>query len=114
MTQNETGDKCGKHFSGWCFMIRRSTWEQIKGFDEDFIFWFADNATIEQVKAIGIEPMLVPGSLVQHLGSTTLNRTSVAERDAFTWAQCDKFNNKYGKTVFHDNPTFQHWKSKQK
>ena len=114
MTENETGEKCGKFFSGWCFMTKRSVWEQINTFDEDFIFWFADNATIEQVKAIGIMPMLVPGSLVEHLGSTTLNRTSANERDAYTWGQCDKFNQKYNKTLFQDNPSFQHWKNKQK
>lgn len=112
--ENELGVKCGRNFSGWAFMTKRSVWEQIGGFDDEFVFWFADNATIEQVLAIGITPMLVPGSLVEHLGSTTLNRTSPNERDAFTWGQCDRFNNKYEKTIFHDNPTFQHWKSKQK
>jgi hypothetical protein len=32
------GTKCGRHLSGWCFMISRRLWEQIGGLDEDFPF----------------------------------------------------------------------------
>jgi hypothetical protein len=36
---NTTGFETGVHLSGWCFMIHRSLWEEIGGFDEDFKFW---------------------------------------------------------------------------
>lgn len=39
----ECGYEVGRHFSGWCFVMRRSVWEQIGGLDEDFPFWCADN-----------------------------------------------------------------------
>jgi hypothetical protein len=113
INENELGVKCGRNFSGWAFMIKRSALIKIGGLDEDFPFWFADNSTIEQCLSIGIEPMLVPKSLVTHLGSTTLNRVSQVERDNLTWAHCDKFNNKYGRNLFHDNPAFNQWKLKQ-
>lgn len=114
IAENEKGLKCGRNLSGWAFMIKRSLWKEIQGFDEDFIFWFADNSLIEQCNSIGVSPMLVPKSIVVHLGSTTLNKIPQQQRDDYTWAQCDKFNTKYGRSLFFGNASFELWKSKQK
>ena len=32
--ENTLGFEVGKHFSGWCFMIKRNVWEEIEGLDE--------------------------------------------------------------------------------
>jgi len=113
ITENEIGVKCGRNFSGWAFMIKRCLFDEIGGFDECFPFWFADNSTIEKCSELGVDPMLVVNSFVTHLGSETLNRANQEERDNLTWAHCDRFNNKYGRNLFHDNPAFKQWRLKQ-
>lgn len=104
----EKGTTNGRHFSGWCFMIKRSLWERIGGFDEDVSFWCSDDATIEQVKALGIEPMIVPASTVRHLASVTLR--SQATPDELTWRNVYIFNQKYGANKFADDPRYIKWR----
>lgn len=98
ITKNEIGEQVGRHLSGWCFVIKRSVWEQIGGFDEDFSFWCADNSLMEQLLAIGIKPMVLKNSIVKHLGSKTL--VTMENREELTRDQVKKFNKKYNKNLF--------------
>jgi GT2 family glycosyltransferase len=111
VVENETGTVNGRHLSGWCYMIRRNLWRQIGGFDTCVDFWCSDDVVIEQVTAAGVQPMLVPGSVVKHLGSTTLRGR--VDRDELTWAQVDIYNRKYGRDKFADNPHYLEWKKRQ-
>lgn len=111
---NATGTVNGRHLSGWCFMIQRSLWERMNGFDEDVSFWFSDDCTIEQARIFGVEPMLVPSSVVRHLGSSTLHSLDPETMDDYTWGQVDIFNSKYGKDKFANHPRYLEWKSRQK
>lgn len=113
ITRDTQGTTNGKHFSGWCFMIRRKLWEDIGGFDEEFPFWFADDSVIEQVVSRGVMPMVVKRALVDHLGSTTFLKLPREDQEAFTWGLTERFNNKYGRNKFYDNPYFNEWKSRQ-
>lgn len=103
------GTTNGRHFSGWCFMVRRGLWEEIGGFDEDFRFWCADDAVIEQVVAAGVEPMLVPASRVRHLTSQTLRKESNDDGE-LTWAQVALFEEKYGVKKFEGDARYAAWK----
>lgn len=106
---NIKGYECGVHFSGWCFMIQRSIYAEIGGFDEDFSFYCADNAVIEQLKAIDIMPMLVCNSTVVHVGSQTLSTLSADKTSELTFGQVYKFNKKYNKDIFCDSPVYNEW-----
>lgn len=97
---NTIGTQTGKHLSGWCFMIERSLWEKIGGFDEDVNFYCSDDAVIEQCKEYGVEPMLVVGSVVQHLVSTTLKTVTPNEKKLLTDEQVKIFNKKYNQNKF--------------
>ncbi|MDR2274360.1 MAG: glycosyltransferase [Sphingobacterium sp.] len=108
--ENTWGTINGKHFSGWCFMIKRSLWEEIQGFDDCVNFWFSDDVTIEQVLSKGVTPMIVKKSLVDHLGSTTLKTLSQEDQGEYCWGQVHIFNSKYGKNKFEDNRYYQEWK----
>lgn len=105
---DEVGDKIGRNMSGWCFVISRELWLKIGGLDEDFGFYCADNATVEQCREHGVLPVVVYNSVVQHLGSQTLR--TVRNQDDLTWKYVDLFNKKYGKNLFEDNKQFQLWK----
>lgn len=107
--ENTQGYQCGKHFSGWCFMIRRSTWDAIGGFDTDVDFWCSDDAVIEQVKAIGIKPMIVKDAVVEHLGSETMKAQSDEWQDDRKWRNVYIFNEKYGKNKFASHTAYLTW-----
>lgn len=111
---NEQGDTCGTHFSGWCFMIKRSLWEQIGKFDEDVSFWCSDDVVIEQVKAVGVLPMIVKNAIVHHNVSQTLRVTPQAEQDELKWRNVYIFNTKYGKNKFKDHPEYISWLERHK
>lgn len=110
LRSDEIGDKIGRNISGWCFVISRELWLKIGGLDEDFGFYCADNATVEQCREYGVLPIVVYNSIVQHLGSQTLK--TVRNQDDLTWKYVDLFNKKYGKNLFEDNKQFQLWKQK--
>lgn len=109
ITKNTKGYENGKHFSGWCFLMRRDVWEKMRGFDTDVDFWCSDDAVIEQLKDLKIPPMIVPSSIVEHLGSKTLKALPSAEQKERQWRNVYIFNQKYNKSKFIDNPEYLSW-----
>ena len=118
VARNEQGDENGKHFSGWCFMIARTLWQKIGGLDEDFRFWCADDSVIEQVKAAGVKPMLVPAAKVTHLISRTIGTRGQAsdpkDDGSLTWAMVELFNEKYGQAKFIKDRRYLEWKKRHR
>lgn len=109
VTGNESGTVCGRHLSGWCYMLRRTLWQQIGGLDDDVDFWCSDDVVIEQAVAAGVTPMLVPAAVVEHAVSATLNTRSRQDRDDLTWRNVHIFNRKYGRDKFADHPQYRAW-----
>lgn len=109
LTENEEGDVCGRHFSGWCFMINRKLWTDIGGFDTDVDFWCSDDVVIEQVKAAGVLPMVVKDSIVHHRISQTLNQQTEDVQNDLKWRNVYIYNTKYGKNKFAGHPVYTLW-----
>lgn len=107
ITVNTTGYVNGTHFSGWCFMIKRKLWEEMGGFDTSVTFWCSDDVVIQQLKELDVQPMLVPYSVVHHLGSKTLS--DKPDRGELTWAQVKYYNEKYGDKLFENDPRLLKW-----
>lgn len=107
--ENTQGYQCGRHFSGWCFMVRRSLWDKMGGFDTDVDFWCSDDVVIEQAKALGVKPMVVKDSIVEHLGSATMKQQSDDWQDDHKWRNVYIFNTKYGKNKFADHTAYNVW-----
>lgn len=84
-----------KHLSGWCIFTDRFLYEIIGTIDEDFPFWFADNAYAEQLKKHNVKHALIRNSWVEHKGSRTLKTLDKAEENAATTALIAKFIAKY-------------------
>jgi hypothetical protein len=110
-TENTVGGVTGRHLSGWCFMISRDLWDRMGGLDDSVTFWCSDDVVIEQAAKFGVQPMIVPSSVVEHDRSSTLKTQPESLRDDLTWAQLDKFIEKYGSHRMQDNPDFLRWKS---
>lgn len=107
--KNETGYQNGRHLSGWCFMMRRSVWDQIGGLDTDVDFWCSDDVVIEQLKAIDIQPMVVKDSIVEHAGSITLKQQPEDVQTDWKWRNVYIYNTKYVKNIFADHPGYIAW-----
>lgn len=112
--KNEKGYENGKHFSGWCFMIKRSLWRQIGRFDDCVDFWFSDDVVIEQLKQLGVKPMIVKDSIVNHLVSKTLRTIPNQRRQELMWRNADIFNKKYKQKKFVDDPRYLQWAQNNK
>lgn len=110
--ENTKGETNAVHFSGWCFMIKRSLWGKIGGLDEDFLFWYSDDAVIQQCINNGVYPMIVANSNVIHLGSTTLKTLDKDTAHEYTWQYTELFNTKYNQNKFVNNKHYQQWKEK--
>jgi len=110
-TENKIGSVTGKHLSGWCYMISRDLWDRMGGLDDSVTFWCSDDVVIEQAAALGVKPMIVPSSIVEHDQSSTLKTTYQSSRDELTWGQLDKFIAKYGSHRMQNHPDFLRWKS---
>jgi hypothetical protein len=109
LTENESGYVNGRHFCGWCFMMSRETWSRIGGLDPDFAFWCADDAVVEQLRAIDVAPMVVHDAVVEHLRSKTLDTTYDPDSD-LTWGGIERFVEKYGAHPLADDPRYRGWK----
>jgi hypothetical protein len=97
-----------RHFSGWCFLMRRDIWEQIGGFDERVSFWCSDDAVVEQLRAVDVMPVVVVASRVHHRVSATLK--DEPDRDELTWKQVYIFNQLYNQRLGEDNDRYREWK----
>ena len=68
-----------------------------------------DDVVIEQVKAVGIKPMVVKDSIVVHEGSVTLKQQPDEVQDDWKWRNVYIFNTKYGKNKFADHTAYNVW-----
>lgn len=109
LMSNEIGKIVGRHMSGWCFMIKRTLFDQIGQFDTDVDFWCSDNVVVEQCSSVGVQPMIVKNSIVKHLGSQTLK--GLPNMNDLTWKNVYIFNEKYGCNEFANNRGFAMWKA---
>lgn len=83
--------------SGWCIMINRDILKIIGKLDEEFPFWFADNVYSEQLQSHNIKHAVVTKSVVEHLGSKTLNTLQGAEKNAITHDEMKRFIHRHPK-----------------
>ena len=99
--KNVVGYEVGSVIAGWCIFMKRSTWEEIGGFDERLIFWCCDNAYAEQIKAEKLKHALIVNAKVKHLKSHTLNKVRGKEYQRLTTDQIRVFNQLYNKKLFN-------------
>lgn len=56
-----------KHLMGAALMIRRSVFEQVGGFDENFFLWFEETDLLKRIKQNGYKIFYYPKVSVKHL-----------------------------------------------
>jgi GT2 family glycosyltransferase len=68
------GDLCADFLSGAAFVVRRSAWEAIGGFDERFFLFYEDDDLCLRLRAAGHGLVLVDGATALHLGGASAPR----------------------------------------
>lgn len=76
--------------SGACLLVRRSVFEQIGGFDEEFFMYFEDVDICRRIGQLGLKNVYVPASRVHHVGAATTSRfpqkmLTAHHRSAYTY-----------------------------
>jgi len=81
--------------SGWCLMTDRKLYDIIGDLDENFPFWFADNCYSEQLKRHRVRHGLVSNSVVEHIGSQTLETLEDSCKNEITVGAVKEFVEKH-------------------
>lgn len=68
--------------SGSCFLVRRSAFEDIGGFDERYFMYFEDVDLGYRLAKAGLRNVYEPRAQVRHVGGTSTNAHSVAMTNA--------------------------------
>lgn len=95
------GYKCRELFCGWAYVWERRLYEEVGGFEKDFIFWCSDDSTIELLKRYKKEHALVTSSVVSHIGKgrNTLNSLEKDTYQKYTRDELHKFKQKYNRDI---------------
>jgi GT2 family glycosyltransferase len=62
-------------FTGWCFLVRRSIFDDIKAFDENFDYYFADDDFVMELRKFDIRNAAVVDAHVNHLYNATSSKS---------------------------------------
>lgn len=82
-------------FTGWCFLVQRSIWADIGGFDERFDYYFADDDFTLQLRKHDILNAAVIGAHVRHLAHVTSRKNALDISEKFKTDQA-RFHSKWG------------------
>ncbi len=90
--ENIIGTQTGKIVAGWCLVLKREWWEEMRGFDERLEFYCCDNSYTHQLEAANKKHALIMASQVIHLGSLTLNQFKGTQKyDDLTMGEVRKY-----------------------
>jgi N-acetylglucosaminyl-diphospho-decaprenol L-rhamnosyltransferase len=68
--------------SGACFLMRRRTWEQVAGFDDDFFLWYEDVDLAKRLEEAGFRNLLVGSARVGHAAARSFQQLDRSELQA--------------------------------
>ncbi len=83
------------HFTGWCFLTRRSVFEITGPFDTRFDYYFADDDFCMVLRQHNLINAVIPHAQVSHLANITSKKLSFSISDKFKIDQ-QKFRDKWG------------------
>ena len=83
------------HFTGWCFLVKRSIFEKTGPFDHRFNYYFADDDFCMTLRRHNLRNAVVPKAVVTHLANVTSKKSSFSISDKFKEDQ-QKFHAKWG------------------
>jgi N-acetylglucosaminyl-diphospho-decaprenol L-rhamnosyltransferase len=82
--------------SGACFMVRRSTLEELNGLDESFFMYWEDTDLCRRLHSLGLEIRFEPTAVAVHVGGASAPRAELLPMLA---ASRIRYSRKHGKTI---------------
>lgn len=93
------GYKIKWHVCGWAIMAKRSLYDIIGMYDENFKFWYQDNDYAENLKLHKIKHALVRDAVVVHLEEQSHKTIKRGESDEFKGKLKEVFENKWKNSI---------------
>jgi len=93
---NHYGYGVRQEIAGWCFFTKRSLFNTIGLFDENFKFWFADGDYAKTLQKFNYKHALVTSSVVDHLDGISTAELDAKDKAALTSEQYWYFQYKWG------------------
>ena len=84
----------GKHFCGWCIIIKTESLKKLLPFDEQFEFWCQDNDMAMRMQELGMKHAVVGKSEVVHL--TNKSHHLVQDLRHATDGMVERYHAKWG------------------
>jgi GT2 family glycosyltransferase len=80
--------------SGFALLVRRSVWDEVGGFDEDFVpGYFEDDALSMEILKRGYRLRVVRNSFIYHIGTESFKNVDI---DSYVYKNYQLFMKKYG------------------
>jgi len=93
---NHYGYGVRREIAGWCFFTKRSLFNTIGLFDENFKFWFADGDYAKTLQKFNCKHALVASSVVDHLDGISTGELDAKDKAVLTSEQYWYFQYKWG------------------
>jgi GT2 family glycosyltransferase len=85
--------------SGACFVLRRTVWEQMNGFDEGFFLWYEDVDLAKRLHDAGYRNLVVGSARVRHLGAEAFAQMDRRRLQAIRLASVERYIHKHHRHV---------------
>jgi GT2 family glycosyltransferase len=80
----------GIHMTGWFIFMKRSLYNKLEGFDENFIFWYCDDDYRRTLESEGIRHALITSAEITHITSQ-----SISDEDPVTYKKLTQLPHLY-------------------
>jgi len=81
--------------SGACFLLRRTLWEQVGGFDEDFFLWYEDVDLAKRLHDGGHRNLVVGAARVEHAGAGSFAQVDGRRQQAIRLDSMSRYLDKH-------------------
>lgn len=81
--------------SGACFVMRRTLWEEIGGFDEGYFLWYDDVDLAKRLDGAGYRNLVVGSAAVEHRGAGSFDQIGARTAQAIRLASLERYIGKH-------------------
>lgn len=81
--------------SGACFVLRRTTWERLGGFDEGFFLWYEDVDLAKRLRDTGFRNLIAGSAQVGHAGARSFAQLDPRTQQAIRLDSVERYIRKH-------------------
>jgi N-acetylglucosaminyl-diphospho-decaprenol L-rhamnosyltransferase len=85
--------------SGACFVVRRETWERLRGFDEGFFLWYEDVDLAKRLHDAGYRNLVSGSARVGHAGAKSFSQVNERRQQTIRLNSVDRYIRKHHRGI---------------